>query len=113
MANRGKMSQADRAKQFLPFDALKGFREALAEKERIIEERKELPEEKSAELDRKLSGLSIGQVVTVEYFAKDAYVQITGTLSGINPNSEELQIVDTKIAFRDILEIIAEVEDFD
>lgn len=32
--NRPKMDKADRAKQFLPFDALKGFREALAEKER-------------------------------------------------------------------------------
>lgn len=36
MANRPKMDPADRAKQFLPFDALKGFREALAEKERTV-----------------------------------------------------------------------------
>lgn len=36
MANRPKMDPADRAKQFLPFDALKGFREALEEKERTI-----------------------------------------------------------------------------
>lgn len=28
------MDKTDRAKQFLPFDALKGFREALAEKEK-------------------------------------------------------------------------------
>ena len=27
----------DRAKQFMPFDALKGFREAIREKEKIIE----------------------------------------------------------------------------
>ena len=30
------MDRADRAKQFMPFDALKGFREALAEKERLV-----------------------------------------------------------------------------
>ncbi len=36
MANRPKMDVADRAKQFLPFDALKGFREALAQKEQSI-----------------------------------------------------------------------------
>lgn len=29
------MKRADRAKQFMPFDALKGFREALEEKERM------------------------------------------------------------------------------
>lgn len=38
--NRPKMDRADRAKQFMPFDALKGFREALAEKERSTEEQK-------------------------------------------------------------------------
>lgn len=42
MANRPKMDPADRAKQFLPFDALKGFREALEEKERTIVPKGEL-----------------------------------------------------------------------
>lgn len=40
---RPKMDRADRAKQFMPFDALKGFREALAEKERLVELQKDLP----------------------------------------------------------------------
>jgi len=31
-----KMDRVKRAKQFMPFDALKGFREALAEKEKSI-----------------------------------------------------------------------------
>lgn len=38
----------------MPFDALKGLRTALAEKERIIVEKKELSEERKGELDRKL-----------------------------------------------------------
>ena len=39
MANKihPKMDRSSRAKQFMPFDALKGFREALAEKERAVE----------------------------------------------------------------------------
>lgn len=37
---RAKMDPADRAKQFMPFDALKGFREALKEKEREAERQK-------------------------------------------------------------------------
>lgn len=32
-----KMDRANRAKQFMPFDALKGFREELAKRERIAE----------------------------------------------------------------------------
>lgn len=45
--NRIKMDRADRAKQFMPFDALKGFREALEEKEHIVVDAfgKELQEE--------------------------------------------------------------------
>ena len=48
---RGSMPQADRAKQFMPFDAVRGLREALAEKERILVPKKELSEEKKEELD--------------------------------------------------------------
>ena len=46
-----RMDQANRAKQFMPFDALKGFREALAEKEKLLVPKKELSEERKAELE--------------------------------------------------------------
>ena len=50
MANRPKMDPSERAKQFLPFDALKGFREALAEKERTIVPQGELEVEREEEI---------------------------------------------------------------
>ena len=37
--NRPKMSPADRAKQFMPFAALKGYEEALRKKELELEEK--------------------------------------------------------------------------
>lgn len=40
-----KMERLNRAKQFMPFDALKGFQEALREKERETECQERLPEE--------------------------------------------------------------------
>ena len=40
-SNRPKMEREMRAKQFMPFDALKGFREALAEKEREVEQKEQ------------------------------------------------------------------------
>lgn len=55
MANRPKMDPVDRAKQFLPFDALKGFREALAEKERTLTIQGELSFESPAESERNYS----------------------------------------------------------
>ena len=39
MAERQKMSAAKRAKQFMPFAALKGFEEALEEAETEMEEK--------------------------------------------------------------------------
>ncbi len=41
-----KMDRENRAKQFMPFDALKGFREALAEKERLTASKRKLSEER-------------------------------------------------------------------
>ncbi len=41
MANRAKMSRQDRAKQFMPFAALKGYPEALRKKEKELEVQKE------------------------------------------------------------------------
>ena len=37
MAIRGRMSREDRAKQFMPFAALKGYQEALKKKEKLME----------------------------------------------------------------------------
>ena len=34
MADRAKMSREDRAKQFMPFAALKGYEDALREREK-------------------------------------------------------------------------------
>lgn len=65
MANQQK---ADRAKLFLPFDALKGFREALAEKERIVVPKTELSEDRKEELDRLLHQIKPGDIITVVYF---------------------------------------------
>ena len=42
--------KADRAKLFIPFDALKGLKEALREKEKVLCEKKELTEEEIEEI---------------------------------------------------------------
>ena len=45
MEHRGRMNREDRAKQFMPFAALKGYPEALRKKEKIVVPKIELPEE--------------------------------------------------------------------
>lgn len=99
------MDRKSRAKQFMPFDALKGFREALAEKERIVVPKRILSETWEAELDWKLRLLQKRDMVRAEYFHNGEYLCITGMVSEINRDNRILKIVNTKIAFSDIADL--------
>ncbi len=103
-----KMDRENRAKQFMPFDALKGFREALEEKERIVVPKRELSEEQKEELDFKLRQIKKMDMITVEYFQDGEYVQITGVVSRIDETSKSMKIVNTKIPFEDIVDLRGE-----
>lgn len=102
-----KMSPSDRAKQFMPFAALKGFDEMLREKERIVVERIELSEESKAELNAKLCTICKHDMVKVVYFCKGEYLEIEGMVSRMDVDSRILKIVNTKISFEDIYDILS------
>lgn len=102
---KNKMPIEERAKQFMPFAALKGLPDALAAKEKITVPKVELSEEMAEELDRCMHELTKGKIVTVVYFHKDEYIKTTGMVARIDETSRLLQIVNTKIPFDDILEI--------
>ncbi len=97
-----KMSREDRAKQFMPFAALKGYSEALRKKERIIVSRRELSEEYGEELDRKLRQVQEGEMVSVVYYCRGEYVRLTGKVAKIDKEARMLRIVNEKIAFDDL-----------
>ena len=105
---KAKMSVEQRAKQFMPFAALKGLPEALALKEKITVPKVELSEEMAAELDRKMHLLEKGKIATVIYFVKNEYLKKTGMVAKIDTHARLLQIVNVKIPFDDILDIEAE-----
>jgi len=54
-----------RARQFLPFDALKGLQEALREKEIEYEEKKDLSEDTLNELNNKFNQIDNGSFVKI------------------------------------------------
>lgn len=108
MARTGKMSREDRAKQFMPFAALKGYEEALREKEKIIVEKIILSEDKKEELDKKFKMLEKTDIVSIVYFSKDEYIKKTGMISKIDRTSGYLRIVNDRIDFDDICDMIFE-----
>lgn len=73
--NRPQMSLYKRAAQFMPFMAVKGFKEVLAEVERYTEPKEDLMEDRKDLLDRKLSilqgFLGASPDVEVTYFEPD------------------------------------------
>ena len=99
---RYKMSREDRAKQFMPFAALKGYTEALRRKEKIVVEKQELSEEYKEALDYELRQVRRNDIITVIYFCKNEYLKITGMVSKIDETSRILKIVNTKIDFDDL-----------
>lgn len=105
MSRHYPMDREKRAKQFIPFAALKGFEEALLAREKITVEKIELSEERKEELDKVLRSLEIGSIITVTYFYKDEYLKKTGFLAKLTPTAHTLQIVNEKISFEDILDI--------
>ena len=81
-----------RAKQFLPFDALKGLQEALREKEIEYEERKELSEETLHELDDILNRIERGDIVAIKYYKARRYSEIKGRVTKIDVIKKKIQI---------------------
>ncbi len=100
-----KMPVSDRAKQFMPFSAVKGLEEALRGKEKIVVPKVELSPEMAEELDYKMHLLEKGKVTTIIYFSSGEYVKVTGLVARIDQTSRVIQIVNTKIRFDDIFDI--------
>ena len=103
------MSRVSRAKQFLPFDALAGFQEALREKEVEYEERKELTEESYEELESQLNRLEKGRSAKIKYYRNKKYIEITGIITNIDYTKKKLQINgEESISVCDVIEIEVE-----
>jgi hypothetical protein len=103
---RTKMSRQDRAKQFMPFAALKGYEEALAKKEKIIVAKSVLSEDYKEVLDRKLLQVRRNDIITVIHYHQGEYLKTTGMVSRIDYNSRYIKVVNTKIYFDDLYDIV-------
>ena len=95
----------DRARQFLPFDALKGFRESLEKTEFLLENKKILSSDSEEELNNKFLSLSIGNYVFVKYYYQFEYVESYGIIKRIDTIYKNLYLSNSKISFDDIIDI--------
>ncbi|MST89655.1 YolD-like family protein [Sharpea azabuensis] len=105
----GKMDNYQRAKQFMPFAALKGYKEALKEKEKQVVFQASILEDTLEELDYTLASLHPGDMVSCIYYDEEEYVKLTGMLAHVNYDFHTITIVDKTIPAKYIkhLEVIA------
>ena len=97
--------RADRAQQFMPFAALKGYYDLIRERERVAEPKRELTDEQALELSRKLSQLKRREMACIVHYDGEAYVTTRGLVSDIDLAARTVTIVRTRISFDDVWKI--------
>lgn len=113
---RAHMSLHDRAAQFAPFAALRGYDEEIAETARLTDDRQELSNEDIAILNEKLhiiiDNIMSKPEVSITYFIPDdkksggAYTTVKGNVRRIDEVNRIICLTDdTKILIDDILKI--------
>jgi len=94
--------RADRAAQFMPFAALRGYYDLVRRRERVVEERHELTEEEARELNEVASRIRKGVMVEVVHYDHDAYVTTRGVVTRVDETFGVLTVVKRVISFEDI-----------
>ena len=101
------MPPSRRAKQFVPFGALKGLKDAIAQKEHTPTPRRALSEDAIAEINTRLLDLKPGQLVTVVYYCDytQEYHQLTGKVSKVDPYWKSVTIGNISIDFAELYQV--------
>ena len=98
-------SKPDRAKQFMPFAALRGYYDLIKECERIKEPKKVLSDSECDVLSDKLKKIKKGMLVKVKYYNTDAYEETTGLVTSFDETYKTLTIIKKTLRFDDIIDI--------
>ena len=99
------LSRIERAKQFLPFDAVKGLQVALREKEIERINKFELSDEQIENISDTLKMLRIGEKIEVVYYVDRQYKKMQGNVVKLNNVKKSILIDDIEIFFVDIFSI--------
>ncbi len=98
----------ERARQFMPFAALRGYGDIIEESAKIKSARRQLSDEKSTVLSEKLAQIKKGMKLSVIFYSSDFYDTLDGIVSEIDKVHGTLTLVKRKIPFADIYDISGE-----
>ena len=98
----GKMTKAERATQFAPFAALRGYYEQIRKEEFIKSEKRDRTEEELKDLNKIILDIKKNDMIKLKYFCADGFIIKEGVLTELNLQLKYLKIVKDKIDFNDI-----------
>ena len=96
------MKISERAKQFMPFSALKGFDDMIKVENKAPSDRKILSDEDSDNIGHVLGEIKKNDVVKITFYETDGYVTLTGIVAKIDYDMKRLTVVKRAIDFEDI-----------
>lgn len=96
---------ADRARQFMPFAALKGYHELAQEQETVHIPKPELSEERFAELSEAMRRLNPGDDVRISFYEGGQRIALRGPLAAIDEVAHSVIIEKKRIPLGSILDI--------
>ncbi len=98
-------NRVNRASQFMPFDALSGFREALRQVERKVELKKELSIDQEENLNRQIKLIKIGSLIEIVFYSKNEYLKIIGEVKKIDFINKWLIVSNVKIPITEVVSV--------
>lgn len=96
-------NRVNRASQFMPFDALSGFMEALRFIEKTVEDRKILSVDQEDFLNQQFQTISIGDFLELSFYYQTKYITVMGIVKKIDYFHKWMIVGRMKIALEDIL----------
>ena len=99
------MREVDRAKLFLPFDALKGLQEHLRIVEKVSEEMIILSDDIYDDLNDKFIDLKVGDNVLIKYYYNLEYIESSGIIKKIDYNNKNIYLMNSIINVDDVVDI--------
>ena len=98
-------NNSNRAKQFMPFDALKGLKEEIKRREIIKENKKILSKEQNNYLDNIIKSLKKNNLVKIKYYKELNYIETIDKIKKIDNIYKKIYLSNTIINFDDIITI--------
>lgn len=95
----------NRAKQFLPFDSLKGFYELIEKEEKQKDNKKELSEDTLSDINKTILSINKNDNVLIKHYHNENYIETIGKVRKIDEVNKIIYLDNTKISFDDVIDI--------